>query len=184
VIRKEKLFWKKYRPRRSIEKKLNKLLINLHSKKKKYKRSIDEPINRSIKISMKDRIKALRRRKKRGKEPFIIGVYDKKFIRSEEIIQARKRREELTYEIYRKYIPFKKKELIIKGKRSDKNRVHDVNGYLKLKLKIDNLSSGKDVYNDIIQSKNDKVVDEPLAQSPLKFSNISETCLATEPKPF
>jgi hypothetical protein len=69
------------------------------------------------------------------------------------------------YEIYQKYVPFLKKELIIKDKRTDENRVHDVHRYLKLKSKIDNLSSGKDVYNDIIQSTNDKVIDDPLKQS-------------------
>jgi hypothetical protein len=63
---------------------------------------------------MKNRIEAFRRRRKeREKESYIVGVYDNKFITWEEILQARKRREELKYEIYRKYVPFNKKELII-----------------------------------------------------------------------
>jgi hypothetical protein len=100
---------------------------------------------------MKSRIKALkRRRKSRGKELYIVSAHANKFIRWEEILQARKRREELIYEIYSKYVPLKKKELIIKEKRSDENRVYDINRYLKLKSKIDNTSSEKDVYNDII----------------------------------
>jgi hypothetical protein len=55
--------------------------INLHSNKKKYKSSMDESINRTLKINMKGRIKTPRRRRKeRVKEQYIVGVYDNKFI--------------------------------------------------------------------------------------------------------
>jgi hypothetical protein len=53
-----------------------------------------------------------------------------------------------------------------------------------LKSKSVNLISKKDDYNFYIQPKNDEIVDEPLLQSPLKFSHLSKTCLATEPKPY
>jgi hypothetical protein len=129
---KRKTVLEKISSKKKYREKEKQFWCNLLNKKKKYQRSMGEFINRSIKISMKGRIKALRRRKERGKEPFIIGVYDNKFITWEEILQARKRREELTYEIYRKYVPFEKKELIIKDKRSNENRVHYVNWYLKL----------------------------------------------------
>lgn len=88
----------------------------------------------STKLIKKKRTKARSRRgrEEREKEPYIIGVYDNNLILCEEIFQTRKERGELTYEIYGKYIHFKKKEVIIKDKRNDEEIAHDINQYLKL----------------------------------------------------
>jgi hypothetical protein len=69
-----------------------------------------------------------KRRKERGNEPFIIGIYNGKFITWEEIIQVRKEREEKAYEIYVENVSFKKKEIIIEDKKS-KKRFYDIIRY-------------------------------------------------------
>jgi hypothetical protein len=63
----------------------------------------------------------------------------------------------------------KKKELIIKDKRSDNDKIRDVDRCLKLNSKIDNSVSNKNDYNDYIQPGNDEVVVEPLLQSPIRI---------------